>query len=90
MNVYKSQRVNVLEHLQNGSTITPLEALENYGCLRLAAVIFDLKNDGHNIKTNLVKKGKKSFASYSLCKGQVNMYWPQVQLLLNLRHKKEI
>ena len=38
-----SQAKNILAHLVQHKTITPLEALNQYGCFRLSAVIFNLK-----------------------------------------------
>jgi len=48
-----SQVSSIKNHLNSGRTITPLEALDLYGCFRLAAVIFILKDKPHymNIKT---------------------------------------
>tara|TARA_B100000029_G_C17128420_1_gene797814 strand:- start:31 stop:249 length:219 start_codon:yes stop_codon:yes gene_type:complete len=63
-----SQKNAVLQYLSAGYTITPLEALEMFQCMRLAAVIKILRDDGHNIITKTVKsKGSgKSYASYRL------------------------
>lgn len=44
-----SQISLVLNHLQEGKEITPLEALNRYGCFRLGAVIFKLKAEGYKI-----------------------------------------
>ena len=60
-----SQKTDILKHMGR-KPITPLEALNNYGCLRLAARINDLRQEGHKINCKMVKKGKKSFASYTL------------------------
>ena len=48
-----SQISLVLNHLQEGKEISPLEALNRYGCYRLGAVIFDLKAEGYNISTEI-------------------------------------
>ena len=63
-----SQKNAVLQYLNAGYTITPLEALEMFKCMRLASVIKTLRDDGHNIITRTVKnKGSgKSYASYRL------------------------
>ena len=63
-----SQKNAVLQYLNAGYTITPLEALEMFKCMRLAAVIKTLRDDGNNIITRTVKnKGSgKSYASYRL------------------------
>ncbi|MEI9428710.1 helix-turn-helix domain-containing protein [Mesorhizobium sp. Cs1299R1N3] len=63
-----SQNDLVLEHLEVLGTITPLEALKEYGCLRLGARIHDLKAKGHMIGTDLIPVGDdgKRVAQYSL------------------------
>ena len=47
----KSKQSRVLAHLVSGKSITPLQALELYGSFRLGALIFNLRAEGHNIKT---------------------------------------
>ena len=44
----------VLAHLETHGSITPKEALERYGIMRLGARIFDLRMDGHNIESQPV------------------------------------
>jgi hypothetical protein len=61
-----SQRTEILDYLQKGNAITPLEALKYFGCFRLAAVIHTLRERGHVIETQMVKHGEKEFASYRL------------------------
>lgn len=63
---YNSQKDNILAHLLKGYSITPLDALEQYGCFRLAAVIFNLRDEGHKIVTKTINKRGKTFASYKL------------------------
>lgn len=62
----ESQTVLIRKHLESGKTITPLEALSRYGCLRLGARIYDLKQDGLPVKTEIKRNGRKRFAEYSL------------------------
>ena len=62
----KSQNKQILEYLKNGNSITPIEALNLFGSFRLGARIFDLKEKGHKIDTELVKDGRKKYAKYSL------------------------
>ena len=51
-----TQKSKIMSHLQSGQSITPIDALERYGCFRLAAIIHTLKNDyGMDIKTELIK-----------------------------------
>lgn len=58
---------SVLAHLKRKS-ITPLEALEKYGCLRLASVIHVLRGRGLEIKTVDKTENGKTFAQYFLIK----------------------
>ena len=60
-----TQKELCLRYLLEYDTITPLEALEAFGCFRLSAVIFDLREEGYNIKTNINKDGKP-YAIYEL------------------------
>lgn len=62
----QTQKEAILRHLQSGKTITPLEALNLYGCFRLSARIWDLRNEGYVIRSENVKQGKKTFSSYKL------------------------
>jgi hypothetical protein len=64
----------ILEHL-NTAPITPLEALQKYGCFRLAARISDLRHQGYNIISKNVLKDGKQFAEYSLS-GGISMQIP--------------
>lgn len=60
------QNKQILEYLQSGKKLTPLEALNLFGCLRLGARIYDLKQKGFNIKSELVNRNGKTFAEYEL------------------------
>jgi len=63
----KSQNKEIKNWLETGNSITPIEALNLFGCFRLGARIHDLKNKfGLNIKTEIVEQNKKRFAKYSL------------------------
>ena len=62
----QTQKEAILRHLQSGKTITPLEALNLYGCFRLGARIWDLRDEGYVIRSENVKQGKKTFSSYKL------------------------
>jgi hypothetical protein len=42
----ENQNLMVLAHLKTGKELTPLEALNDYGCFRLAARIYELKRRG--------------------------------------------
>ena len=45
----------IRERLLSGGSITPLEALRDFGCYRLASRISDLKKEGLNIKKTMEK-----------------------------------
>ena len=66
----QTQLKNILKHLESGRPINPLQALNRYGCLRLAARIYDLKND-HNLAITKTMKTTKTatFAEYRLSNG---------------------
>jgi hypothetical protein len=49
-----TQKQKVLNHLKMFGSITPLEAMKEYGCMRLAAVVFNLKEE-YSIRTDMVE-----------------------------------
>jgi hypothetical protein len=51
MKTVKSQDKMILESLQAGNMLTPLDALKLFGCFRLSARIYSLKKAGHPIRT---------------------------------------
>ena len=59
-----TQESEIFDHLKRTGTITPLQALNNFGCLRLAARISDLRRKGHRIETDMIERGGKRFAMY--------------------------
>lgn len=64
-----TQKSEILKHLEAGNSITPIEALQKFGSLRLADVIFKLKREGHNITTELFTTSNGSRAArYALLK----------------------
>ena len=64
----KPQTEKILNYLSKGKGITPIEALNKFGCFRLAARIADLRKNGHLIFTDSITKNGKTFASYKLVK----------------------
>ena len=61
-----SQEQDILYHLHNIGGLTPIDALERYGCFRLGARINDLRSQGHHIQTIMVEQNNKRFAKYEL------------------------
>lgn len=57
----------ILAHLEAGNSITSLECLSTFGCLRLAARIYDLREAGYNIDMQRVTVASgKSVGRYTL------------------------
>jgi len=50
-----SQSDDILKALQRGERLTPLDALTQYNCMRLASRISDLKREGHTIYARTIK-----------------------------------
>jgi len=50
--------------LNRGYAITPVQALNKWGCFRLSARINELRNAGTPIITETIRKNGKSFANY--------------------------
>ena len=66
-----TQCEKVLEYMKDFGSISPLEAMQDIGCMRLAARIADLREQGHPIgrrmKTSKNRYGRDvSFAEYYL------------------------
>lgn len=62
-----SQEQLILKHLQEVGSITPMVALNKYGCFRLSARIFNLRAKGYDIKMERYQTPtKKIVARYYL------------------------
>jgi hypothetical protein len=61
-----SQNNLIKAWLMNGRSITPLQALDMFGCFRLSARIDNLRKEGMNIKTDLIMINDKRIAQYSI------------------------
>ena len=61
-----NQRFKILNYLQDGQPITSLDALDRFGCMRLASRISELKRKGIPIKSRFIKAGNGK---------QVKEYW---------------
>lgn len=66
-----SQTKRILDYLQDGGSLSPLEALRMFGCGRLGARIYDLKKQGYSFVTTAeVQRGAdgeyKCYARYRL------------------------
>ena len=59
-----TQNEAILNHLKSGNSITPRDAYLKFACLRLAARIKDLRDDGHTIHREMVTVNDATFAKY--------------------------
>lgn len=65
----ESQNKRILHMLQHGAKLTQVDT--KGWCLRLAARIDDLKREGHQVQSELVKRGDSTVAEYSLATGEL-------------------
>ena len=59
-----NQEQQILNYLLEGNAVTPLLALEKFGCMRLAARVYILREQGHDIKTRHKRSNDKVYAEY--------------------------
>lgn len=68
----ETQKMKVLAYMKEHGSITPLEALDEFGCYRLGARIWDLRHAGYSIKTtnerylDMTDLSWKTYARYAL------------------------
>jgi hypothetical protein len=62
----KTQNEQILTFLKKGKKLTPLQALDKFQCFRVASRVNELRDQGYNIKTEMISRGKKRYAQYSL------------------------
>ena len=68
-----SQCERIVEYMQQNGSITQLDALREFGCMRLASRISDLKRQGVAVKSTMETSKNRygepiCYARYSLCK----------------------
>lgn len=68
-----SQTDQILNYLQAGNVLTPLEALRKFNCLRLGARIYDLRQQGYVINSFMITDDQtgKRYARYRLYGKQI-------------------
>ena len=64
----------LLKHFEDHETITPIDAMNDFGIMRLGARIWDLKHEGHDIRRKIVtgisRHGETvRYAEYRLIRG---------------------
>ena len=63
-NTTATQNEMILHHLEQGHSITALEALNMFDCFRLSARINDLKSRGKKIDKTMIEVNGKRVARY--------------------------
>lgn len=58
-----SQRQKILSWLQEGHTLTPVQALNLFGCNRLAARIYNLRELGYPIDSEIIKVDDNTYVA---------------------------
>jgi hypothetical protein len=66
MNKKPSTTKKIESWLLRGYKLTPLQALDKWGCMRLSARILELRRLGVNIQTKMVTSNGKTFAQYQI------------------------
>lgn len=72
-----SQKSIVLDYMEELGSITPIDAFRDLGITRLSAIVFNLKEEGHDIdkaiETGKNRLGNRTrYARYSFGKGEDN------------------
>lgn len=73
-----TQCERVLRHLEDYGSIDPMEAIQEYGCMRLASRIADLKGMGYDIVSERTKGKNRygeqtSYCTYRLANKEVRV-----------------
>lgn len=77
----ETQCERIIRHLNDYGTITPLEAMGEYGIMRLASRITDLKKQGYDIRRTF-GKGKNRYGEAT--------HFAVYQLITNQNKKESI
>lgn len=65
----KTHNLKILNHLKKGKRITSLQAINNFGCTRLSARIYDLKQKGCPIQKQMIEVNTRNGLT------RVAQYW---------------
>ncbi len=82
----KSQNQQILEYLQAGNSISPMEALHLFNCWALSSRISDLRKEGHDI-TSVMETGEngKVYARYAMGKNEGYIFTEEPKQLAFIR-----
>jgi|TARA_B100001094_G_scaffold140387_2_gene136052 hypothetical protein len=68
-----TQKDRIIRHLKDKGSITSLEAMQEYGIMRLTSRVCELKDEGYKIRSEFVSSKNRynepvSFSKYTLIK----------------------
>lgn len=68
-----TQCERIIQYIEEFGSITQLDALREFGCMRLASRMCDIKKMGYTVVTTMEKDKNRygepiSYARYSLCR----------------------
>lgn len=66
----KTQKQQVLDHMEEFGYITTFVAFERYNITRLSERVRELEDDGHDIFKPLITRKGKTYTVYFLAEGQ--------------------
>lgn len=66
----QSQKAWVYAQLKKGKRLTPIQAFDGCGTMRLAALIYDFREEGHPITTTKKFGNGKQWAEYRLARSK--------------------
>ena len=66
-----TQKDRIIRHLKDKESITSLEAMQEYGIMRLTSRVCELKNEGYKIRSEYISSKNRynepvSFSKYTL------------------------
>jgi hypothetical protein len=61
----QSQERAILGHLQQGKSLTQIDALRLFGSFRLGARVYNLRRKGYPIASRIVERNHKRVAEYT-------------------------
>ncbi len=72
-----TQNQKIFVALQQGKTISPMTALREFNCMRLAARVYELRKEGHIIDSIQKSNGNATWVEYKM--GEVSANTPPRQ-----------
>ena len=63
-----TQKQRIIRHLKDKGSITALEAMKEYGIMRLTSRVCELKDQGYNIRSEFVRSKNRYNESVSFSK----------------------